>query len=163
MPPIHSTQVNKPYRKGANAIIIDTDNNFLLVQKNGWEDNEWTFPGGGREDHETPEENLFRELDEEIGAHKDDLQIVGLSSHNLEYDYPIELSLKINGGIYRGQSYRQFVLRFIGDKTKLSFSRKEFRNHKWVTAGDLVRYLVLPHQYHNHKKAIDEILPSFIK
>ena|SRR3989344_5938090 len=154
--------MNKPYRQGVNAIIVDKDNNFLLVQKNAWKDNELTIPGGGRDNDETPEDNLFRELAEEIGAEKKDLNILGISSHNIEYDYPVQLSLKVNGGKYRGQSYKQFVVRFIGDKDKLIFTPEEFRGHKWVRADELHKYLVLPNQYKNHKKAIDEILPGTI-
>lgn len=154
--------MNKPYRQGVNAIILDKDNNFLLVQKNAWKDNELTIPGGGRDDNETPEENLFRELAEEIGAEKKDLSILGISSYDIKYDYPVELSLKINGGKYMGQSYKQFVIRFIGDKSKLIFSPEEFRGHKWVRADELHKYLVLPNQYETHKKAINEILPGII-
>ena len=43
-------QSSKPYRKGVNAIVIDMDNNFLLIQKNGYKDSEWNFWGGGREE-----------------------------------------------------------------------------------------------------------------
>lgn len=154
--------MNRPYRQGVNAIIVDTDNNFLLVQKNAWEDNVLTIVGGGRENDETPEENLFRELSEEIGAEKKDLIILGISSHNIEYDYPAELSLKINSGKYRGQSYKQLVVRFIGDKNKLIFNPEEFRGHRWVRADELHKHLVLPNQYKTHKQAIDEILPSII-
>lgn len=156
-------QINKLYRQGVNAIIVDKDSNFLLVQKNTWQDNILTIPGGGKENDETPEENLFRELAEEIGAEKKDLIILGISSHNIEYDYSIELSSKINGGEYRGQSYKQFVVRFIGDKDKLIFTPKEFRNHKWVKAQELHKYLVLPNQYKTHKQAINEILPGIIQ
>lgn len=154
--------MNKPYRQGVNAIVIDKENNFLLVQKNSWEDNMLTVIGGGREGDETPEENLYRELLEEIGAEKNDLEILGISSHNIEYDYPEDLSSKINGGKYRGQSYKQFVVRFIGDKDKLIFNPEEFRGHKWVKADELQKYLVLPNQYHIHKQAIDEILGASI-
>lgn len=154
--------MNKPYRQGVNAIIVDKDNNFLLVQKNGWEDNMLTIVGGGREGDETSEKNLFRELKEEIGAEKGDLEILGVSSHKIEYDYPEELSLKINGGKYRGQSYEQFVVRFLGDKDKLNFNSNEFRSHRWVGVNELEKYLVLPNQYQTHKLAIDEILPGII-
>lgn len=155
--------MNKSYRQGVNAIILDKDNNFLLVQKNAWQDNMLTILGGGREDNETPEENLFRELTEEIGVEKKDLIILGISSYNIEYDYPIELLSKINGGKYRGQSYKQFVVRFMGDKDKLIFTPEEFRGHKWVKADELQKYLVLPNQYKIHKQAIDEILPGIIQ
>lgn len=156
------SQTNKPFRRGVNAIILDKNNNFLLIQKNGYEENEWNFLGGGREGEETLEQNLFRELKEEIAADSSDFKIIGISSHKIEYDHPAELAIKINGGIYRGQSYEQVVLRFIGDKDKLVFTSDEFRAHKWVKPSELIDHLVFLNQYQNHKKAIDEILPGVI-
>ena len=157
------TQTDKPYRKGFNAIIIDKNNKFLLVQKNAYKENEWNFLGGGREEGETLEQNLFRELKEELGADSTDFEMIGTSSHKIEYDYPPELAPKINGGKYRGQSYEQVILRFIGDKEKLVFTRDEFKDHTWVEASELIRHFVFPNQYENHKKAIDGLLPSMIK
>jgi len=155
--------LTKPYRFGVNAIIIDRDNNFLLVQKNGYKDNEWNFLGGGREEGETLEQNLFREINEEIGSVKSDFEIVGVSSCKIEYDYPADTVMKIHGGKYRGQSYEQVVLRFLGNKDKLVFSSEEFRTHKWVKAEELVDHLIFPNQYHNHQKAINELMPGILK
>lgn len=157
-----NNQSNKPYRKGVNAIVIDKDNNFLLIQKNGYKDNEWNFLGGGREESETLEQNLFREIKEEIGSERSDFEIIGISTHKIEYDYASDTVLKVHGGKYRGQSYDQVVLRFIGSRHKLVFTTKEFRGHKWVKAKDLAKHLAFPNQYENHKKAIDELLPGII-
>ena len=153
---------NKPYRKGVSIIIVDKNNNFLLVQKNRYKDNEWNFLGGGREDSETLNQNIFRELKEEIGSERTDLEIVGVSTHKIKYDYPPDTILKIHGGKYRGQSYDQVILRLTGDKNKLIFTTEEFKKHKWVKAKELKKYLVFPNQYENHKKAIDELLPALI-
>jgi len=38
---------NFPYRQGIHAIVLDKDNNILLVQKQGYGENQWDFPGGG--------------------------------------------------------------------------------------------------------------------
>jgi len=160
---MNSNKSNKPYRKGVNAIVIDKNNNFLLVQKNGYQDNEWNFLGGGRKEDERLEQNLFRELIEETGTVKSDFEIIGTSTHKIEYDYPPDTVLKVHGGKYRGQSYDQVVLRFIGDKEKLVFTTEEFRAHKWVKAKDLVKHLIFPNQYEDHKKAVDELLPGIIK
>jgi len=154
---------NKPYRKGVNAVVIDRDNSFLLVQKNGYKDNEWNFLGGGREDGETLEQNLFREINEEIGSERSDFEIIGTSTHKIEYGYPPDTVLKIHGGKYRGQSYDQAILRFVGKKDKLIFTTKEFKAHKWVKAKDLVKHLIFPNQYKDHKKAIDELLLGLLK
>ena len=155
-------QSDKPYRKGVNAIIIDKDNHFLLIQKNGYRENEWNFPGGGREKGETLEENLFRELKEELNVGRAEFEIIGISPYKTKYDYPAELALKINEGKYRGQSFEQVALRFIGEKKKLVFNPKEFRAHKWVKADELINYLVFPNQYQDYKKVIDSLLPGLI-
>lgn len=153
---------NKPYRLGVNAIILDKDDNFLLVQKNGYKENEWNFLGGGREEGETLEQNLFRELNEELETIQSDYEMIGISTHKIEYDYPADTAMRVNGGKYRGQSYDQVILRFIGDKAKLVFNSNEFKTHKWVKAKELVSNLVFPNQYTNHKKAIDELLLGYL-
>lgn len=154
--------LNKPYREGVNAIIVDKDNKFLIIQKKIYQENEWNFLGGGREKGETLKQNLFRELKEELNAEPDDFEVIGISSRKTKYDYPPELAGKLHGGKYRGQFFRQVALRFIGDKKKLVFSPKEFRTHKWVKAGELVNHLVFPHQYQDYKRIIDEVLPDII-
>lgn len=159
----NNNQNSKPFRKGVATIVVDKDNNFLVIQKNGYKDSEWSFPGGGREEGETLEQNLYRELKEEINIDATDLKIVGVSTHKIEYDYPPEMASVVNGGKYRGQSYDQVIVRLIANKTKLIFTPEEFRRHRWVTANELVDYLIFPNQYQNNKKAIDDVLPGLIK
>jgi len=154
---------NKPYRLGVNAIVVDNENNFLLVQKNGYKENEWNFLGGGQEEGETLEQNLFRELKEETGADKSDFEIIGVSSFKIQYDYPANTVLRINGGKYRGQSYDQVILRFAGNKSNLVFSTEEFRTHKWVRAEELESHLIFPNQFQNHQKAINELMPGILR
>jgi len=155
-------QQNKPYRQGVNAIIIDKDNKFLLIQKEIYKDNEWNFPGGGREEGETLEQNLFRELKEEIKADAYDFEIIGVSSHKTKYDYPPKLAAKMHGGKYRGQSFDQIAMKFIGDKEKLFFSPKELKAHKWVRVDELVNCLINPNQYQTYKEIIDELFSGMI-
>ena len=155
-------QSGKPYRKGVNAIIIDKNNKFLIIQKHIYRHNEWNFPGGGREKGETLEQNLFREIKEELGVDRVDFEVVGISHHGMEYDYPAELALKINEGKYRGQSYDQVALKFIGKKKKLIFNPKEFKAHMWVKLDELAKYLINPGQYQNYKIVIENLLPGLI-
>ena len=156
------TNTDKPYRFGVNVIIVDKENRFLLIQKVGYADDKWNFVGGGREEGESLEENMYRELYEELGLKKEDFELVGVSTHKITYDYPVEVALRVNGGKYRGQSYDQVVLRFIGDKEKIKYSEVEFRDHKWVEGSELIKYLVFPNQYDSHRGAIEEVLPGII-
>lgn len=160
---MRNNKPDKPFRKGVNAIVVDKNNNFLLVQKNGYKDNEWNFLGGGREEGETLEQNLYRELKEEIGSNKSDLEIIGVSSHKIEYDYPSDTVLKVHGGKFRRQSYDQVILRFTGNKSSLIFTPEEFKKHKWIKYNKLEKHLIFPNQYENHRKAIDELLPGLVK
>lgn len=151
-------QSDKPYRKGVNAIIFDDQDRLLIIQKHIYKPNEWNFPGGGREEGETLEENLFREIKEELGVNKDKFEIIGVSHQPMAYDYPPELAGKINGGKYRGQAYDQVVLRYLGTKEGLSFDTREYKDHRWVKAEELASHLVNPGQYENYKIVIDNFL-----
>jgi hypothetical protein len=42
----------------------------------------------------------------------------------------------------------------MGDKGKIKYSEVEFRDHKWVEGSELVKYLVFPNQYDNHRVAM---------
>ncbi len=155
-----SNMINtKPYRLGVNALIIDDNYNFLIIQKSEYKDNEWTIVGGGCEDGETLLENAFREVQEEIGIGKEELEFIKQSKYGIEYDYPVELAKKIYNGKYRGQSYAQIFVRFRGNKNKLRFN-DEIRTHKWVKAQDLKKYLIFPNQYESVKRAIQDVLPK---
>jgi len=161
--PTYMSNSEKPYRLGVNVIIVDTEDHFLIIQKVGYADNEWNFIGGGREEGESLEQNMYREIEEELELKESDFELVGVSTHKITYDYPAELALRVNGGKYRGQSYDQVVLRFMGDKGKIKYSEVEFRDHKWVEGSELVKYLVFPNQYDNHRVAIEEILQEKVQ
>lgn len=66
------------------AIIVDKDRIFATQRGYGEFKDGWEFPGGKIEEHETPEEALFREIKEEL-----DTEInVGNLLDTVEYDYP---------------------------------------------------------------------------
>ncbi len=66
------------------AIIVDKDRIFATQRGYGEFKDGWEFPGGKIEEHETPEEALFREIKEEL-----DTEInVGDLLDTVEYDYP---------------------------------------------------------------------------
>lgn len=148
------------YREGVVAIIIDTNNKYLIIQKNSYAPNEWTLVGGGKENDESIYENLFREVKEETGLTPDDYQVIGVSKHKNEYKYPENLSEKIHSGRYIGQSYTQVAVKLNDEKVKrkLVFEEAEIRTHQWVAASELKDKFIFEGQYEIIKKAIDDLL-----
>lgn len=151
------------YRKGVYAIIFDAEDQLLVVQKNAYKKDQWTFPGGGREEGESIEENLFRELMEELDVSESSFELIGISNRQLTYRYPKDVAKKIHGGKYVGQKQDQAVLRYIGDKEKITITEEEFKDHQWIPAYDLANHIVFLGQYQNHKKAIEEFFPGILR
>ena len=54
-------------RQGVRAVVLDPDDRILLVRFEFPDTIFWATPGGGLEPHETHEEALLRELEEEVG------------------------------------------------------------------------------------------------
>ncbi len=152
-----SPSANFPYRQGVNAIVVDLDNDFLIVQKNSYKKNEWDFPGGGLEDGENPEQGILRELHEELGS--TDFQIVKQSPIIIKFDWPqenIDLGFRKYGKWWRGQEKLQFIVRFTGDKEELDMQEDELRSIKWVKYSELQEHLVFDGQWHNCKMVLQE-------
>lgn len=121
--------------------ILDAENNLLAVQLVGYLYNEWNFSGGEKKGNETPEENLARELAEELGITKKDYSIISKSSKPFQYDFTRPL-IKDYGITYLGQIKDQFVVRFIGDKYIIKILEDEITQLKWITFAELKDHLV---------------------
>lgn len=145
-----------PYRQSTIGIIVDPQNKFLLVQKQGYENQYWKFPGGGVEEGETDNQALKRELKEELGASS--FKILAKSSCCKQYNWPkkvIKKKFEQTGQLFRGQIQTQFLVRFTGQKDKFK-TNHEIIKLKWVSQDDLPDYLNFPQQWEDTKKALQE-------
>ena len=144
------------YRQSTIAAVINKNNKILVVQKEGWHDNEWAFPGGGVEENETPEQAVSRELREELGTDK--LELVVKSLVMSQYDWPDEvIERKVKEGLHwRGQQVSQFLFKFLGNDNELIFPPEEIIRGLWVNISDLHQYLIFPNQFENVEKLLKE-------
>ncbi|WP_156499451.1 NUDIX domain-containing protein, partial [Oleiphilus sp. HI0061] len=62
------------FRLNVGIILANEFNEVLWARRIG--QNSWQFPQGGIKVDETPDEALYRELNEEIGLQPSDVQIV---------------------------------------------------------------------------------------
>ena len=97
-----------PLRKNVLGVVF-LDDEFLIVQKNIYRENEWAFPGGGVDKGEAEEGALMRELIEELGT--DYFEIVGKSKTKHMWDWPMRI-IKRRNFEYKGQNASFFYVRF---------------------------------------------------
>ena len=77
---------NKEYnfRKGVSALIMNTNHEFLLVNLKSFETKFYAIPGGGKENEETLEDAVYREIKEELNISKESLSLVGFCKDSIK-------------------------------------------------------------------------------
>jgi len=94
----------------------------------------WQFPQGGINAGETPEQAMFRELEEEVGLQPAHVRVLGRTREWLRYDVPPHWTRRDNRGLYRGQKQIWFLLRLTGRDCDVSLrasSHPEFDAWRW--------------------------------
>jgi len=132
-----------PYRVGAVAYILNNKGQLLLVQLINYGANEWNIPGGGRDDGESAEQNILRELKEELFIEPNDLKLIGRPIKPLKYEFPPELA---NERKQRGQIKDQFVFKYLLEQPKLAYDKSEIKAAMWCDLDKLSYYLLFPGQ-----------------
>lgn len=156
------TKKKRPrFRKGSAALVVNSRNEFLLVNLESFEDKCFTVAGGGQDSGESLLETTYRELKEELNISKKDLEFVGECNNPIVF-YFNEMTIK-NGIEYAGSEKFYFGFRFIGDEKIIIPNPGEVRSHKWVTYGELKNYLLFDNQLQETFEKIKEIFPLFKK
>lgn len=160
-----SETLNLPYRKGAQALVVNQNGKILLVQLNDYKDNEWNIPGGGREGDEIAEENILREINEELGISPENLTVLAESENKNVYEFPPEfqeLDTEFTN-TYKGQIKNQFIIQFDGDDNQVKLDTSELKNYTWVKPSDLKEYLMFDGQLESVQSLVDEYMTLKIK
>ena len=94
----------------------------------------WQFPQGGIKHGETPEQAMYRELEEEIGLKREHVKLVGRTRDWLRYEVPEHWIKREWRGSYRGQKQIWFLLKLVGRDTDISLrasTHPEFDAWRW--------------------------------
>ena len=123
----------KRYRPNVAAVIVSSRYPFqceLFIASRSDIEGAWQFPQGGIDEGETPEEALFRELEEEIGT--GDVEIIAEFPEWLQYDFPQKIAQKMYP--FDGQSQKYFLVRLKQNATiNIATSEPEFCDYKFVS------------------------------
>ena len=127
-------KARKGYRPNVAMIVINNDNKVLICRRRNTQT--WQFPQGGIDSNENIQEAMYRELHEEVGLSKEDVNIIGKSKKMITYDIPITLRSKVLGGKFKGQDQKWFLLKTIKDDIKINLNNEmipEFEEFEWVS------------------------------
>ena len=131
------------YRANVGIILSREDGQLLWARRIGQDS--WQFPQGGIRQEETPEEALYRELQEEIGLQRQHVDVIGATDGWLRYQLPKNLIRYESKPVCIGQKQVWFLLRLLAseDKVRLDMSPKpEFDYWRWVDYWHPLREVV---------------------
>ena len=153
----------KSYRKNVGLIVLDRNNQLLVCRRKGKKT--WQFPQGGIDVGESNTQAAYRELFEEVGIKKNQVNILQKSKHWYHYDLPDKYrprpkSLKN----FKGQIQKWYMLQA---NTNLEINLlneipQEFVEFKWSTYWYCLS-CVVPFKREVYRNVLTEFLPKYIQ
>ena len=123
------------YRPSVGIVLANDRGQVLWARRVGGRD-AWQFPQGGIQRGESPEQALYRELQEEVGLEPDHVEIVAATRGWLRYRLPKRFIRKGQNPPCIGQKQKWFLLRMLAEDkaVRLDLNDKpEFDHWQWVS------------------------------
>jgi len=121
------------FRANVGIILANMDGEVLLAGRVGGKG--WQFPQGGVLLGEEPEGAMYRELREEVGLERADVELLGVTADWLHYRLPDKFIRRHSKPLCIGQKQRWFMLRLVSSTDNLRFDlgdQPEFDRVRWV-------------------------------
>ena len=121
------------FRPNVGIVVLGPNKQVLWAKRVGQD--AWQFPQGGIQRGESPEEALYRELYEELGLKKHDVDVMGCTKGWLRYRLPMRYIRRNKKPICIGQKQKWFLLRMNCEESAVSFEtcdKPEFESWRWV-------------------------------
>ena len=149
------------YRSCVGMMILNDDNKILVGRRLDHPSGFWQMPQGGIDDHEKPEEAVWREMMEEIGTNN--AKLIKSTNQWYKYEIPKETLKTLPwGNIYVGQSQKWFVFRFTGKDIEINVKTEnpEFSDWKW-SDHNLLTDNAVPFKRDLYRKILEEFKNIF--
>lgn len=134
---------NDGFRPNVGIILCNDQNKLFWGRRIG--QNAWQFPQGGIDRDESPEQAMFRELEEEVGLLPHQVDVLGVTRRWLRYRLPKRFIRKNSNPVCIGQKQRWFLLRVTCDDNGFCLDRShkpEFDDWRWVKYWHPVREVI---------------------
>ena len=121
------------FRANVGIILADGDGKLMLAGRLGSKG--WQFPQGGMLVDEDPEDAMYRELREEVGLDREDVEVLGATADWLHYRLPDKFVRRNSTPLCIGQKQRWFMLRLLSPADRIRFDlcdTPEFDRIRWV-------------------------------
>ena len=154
------------FRPNVGIILCNGEGKLFWAKRIGQD--AWQFPQGGIKRTETLEQALFRELNEEVGLGRDDVEILHQTSDWLRYRLPKNFIRQHSGPVCIGQKQKWFLLALQSDDNSVHLNRScepEFDDWCWVSYWHPVDQ-VINFKRDVYRKALMELessLNSYVK
>ncbi len=125
-----------PLRPNVCMLVMNRRQKLFLGERFG-EPGVWQFPQGGVESDATLEENVLRELEEELGVDRRNLRIIKKlnSTHTYFFKKP-----RLYGEVeFSGQAQTFWLVEFSGKDSDIDLGRheKEMEKFRWCTPDEV--------------------------
>jgi putative (di)nucleoside polyphosphate hydrolase len=153
-----SDRDDSQYRPCVGVMLVNGSGRAFVGKRiDNREGDWWQMPQGGVDDGEDLDKALLREVEEEVGARPEHLEIVARLPGEVFYDLPPELKGKLWGGRYTGQRQSWFLVRFTGTDADIDLdahAHPEFCEWKWVDP-ELLPELIVPFKREVYQSVVE--------
>lgn len=131
------------YRLNVGIILLNDSGRVFWGRRQGHD--AWQFPQGGVHQGETAIEAMFRELQEEIGLDKNDVEVLGSTRRWLKYRLPSQYIRRGSTPLVIGQKQKWFLLKLLSSEQKLRLDLSdspEFDSWRWIDYAEPAEHVI---------------------
>lgn len=121
------------YRLNVGIILVNASNRVFWGRRSGHD--AWQFPQGGLGSGETALDAMFRELYEEVGLEKGDVEVLGSTKRWIKYRLPKQYLRHETTPLVIGQKQKWFLIRLKSSEQKIRLDladSPEFDSWRWI-------------------------------
>ena len=121
------------YRLNVGIILVNESGRVFWGRRHGHD--AWQFPQGGLISGETAVDAMYRELREEVGLERADVEVLGSTRRWLKYRLPKQYLRHGSDPLVIGQKQKWFLLKLVASEQKVRLDLSdspEFDSWRWI-------------------------------